>query len=294
LTKRAAIAQGVGSCGNLKNFFASTKSSTTIRDKSNPSPDTRHASNGRGFPASHSDGNSVPKRNHMVPSKSSPTQTSKSPAKGTSRALLDEPPAADYPEPSGLGIQDDPVRPKELASQSSCVSLRDDEYFGDDPFDDAAQGRTPNTVLSSSSESDSINSLPTKSPRMTSKHTSPGSTRYHRDGIDKDPHRVNHSSSPSPLIPFICPRMHTTTRKTSQTPVHQMRTINISSDSEEGDESITKVPPLELARARAKGNTRSGNPKQRSFKGYTNLTQSVRKQPGLKSAIVHQDIIDLT
>jgi len=85
--------------------------------------------------------------------------------------------------------------------------------------------------------------------------------------------------------------MHVAAGKTSQTPAHELQTINISSDSEEGDEPITKVPPLELARARAKGNTGSGNLKQRSFKDYTRLTQSVGKQLG---HIVHQDIIDLT
>ena len=76
----------------------------------------------------------------------------------------------------------------------------------------------------------------------------------------------------------------------SQMPAHVMGVIDISSDSEGDDLEV--IPPLELARARAKGVQDYMN--QASLKDFITYTQSTRKQPKLKCASLGEDVIDLT
>jgi Holliday junction resolvase YEN1 len=297
LTKGAAKGVLEGTSGNLKTFFASTKSLNAMGHKSNPSI---HAPNGRGSSVSNGDG--VFKRNKIAPSQSSLTRPAKPYVRDgstLSTAVSRNAPGSGYLEISGSDIEDCSSRSKELVLASSRISSCDDGHlFEDDPFDDVApplqcapvaRGQTRKKVSHSSSESDFVDFHLKKSPRKTSEHTSPRSTRIKTHVINEDTH-CNRPCSPSPLLPFT---MHGSPRKKSQTPAHLMRLIDISSDSEDDNSEVTKVPPLELARARAKGNIHSGYLKG-SLKDYTNYTQPARKQPSLKCASVDEDIIDLT
>ena len=306
LTKGVAKPQGSleGTRGNLK---ASTKPSSTIRDKSHTTAaPPRPASNEKSSSVLNGDSDPMLKRNEMAPSHPSrlcPNKQSASDSSALSRAPTKprNAPVSDYLEISESEVEHCPSRSTKLALELPHIPFCDEDHLSDldDPFDgpapplglaSAARGQVRKNSYSSS-ESDSISFQPKKSPRKTSEHTST-STRLITDDINEDAQRVNRPCSPSPLRPFI---YSTTTRKASQAPAHPMRLIDISSDSD-GDEEIMKVPPLELARARAKGNIHSKYLMQRSLKDYTNYTQPTRKQHGLKNATsnVHQDVIDLT
>lgn len=301
LTKGAAKSQGMleGTRGDLKTFFSSTKPLKIIRDKSNTMPAyARPASGGRGSLILNANADAVFKHNKKPPSQSSTTRPNVMDESALSRTLACNAPGSGYLEISESQNYSSHSKPCALVSDRVSFCNNDD-LFEKDPFDDAtlptqcvpvARVQSRRHVSHSSSESDSIDFR-----HKVFDHASPRSTRiqpYSEDDVNEDTHYVNRRCSPSPLLPFACSTKYATTGKTSQT-AGPMPLIDISSDSEDSDEQVT-IPPLELARSRAKDNFQSSYPKQKSLRACTDYTQPERKQPTVKCPSVQEDIIDLT
>lgn len=294
-----------GARGNLKTFFASTKPSKPIRDASSVKPaSTRFV---RDSPSSNRDAGTVSKHDETVTLQPPRLRSNKPFSAVVSRSLPSSELASHYLELSDSEVEGYPLHLKPLALEPARISsCENDTPFEDDPFHNTtslpqrtpiSRGRTRKKTTCSSSEPD-LTDYSKKSPRKAREHTSPRSTRItvfpYQDHINDDPYKIDRSCSPSPLIPFICSTMDAAS-KTFHATARPMQLVDISSDSEDGGCELTKVAPLELARARARGKVHSlPGPPKRTLKDHTNYTQPTRKPSNAKCASVHQDVIDLT
>jgi len=197
------------------------------------------------------------------------------------------------PAPQYLSISDSESEDRPVAGKGSTGRLIALEiYDSDDPFDISPH---PQTSLKSpprprdreqrapslASSSENHSSQLTKSPRRSSEHTSPRSRRAGRTPVD--------SLNPRPSSPSLphTPLRPAGSKGTTRPQLGRPGTVESSDENDDVAGQVPKVPPLLLARARAKSKTTSASTMQPSLAKNTRPT----KASGRTTA---SDFIDLT
>ena len=163
-------------------------------------------------------------------------------------------PTTNYLSISDSESEDRPVAVKGSTGRRVALEI----YDSDDPFDILPHGKTPlstspprpqdreQRAASSASSSENHSSQLTKSPRRSTEHTSPRSRRTGRTPISS----LNMRPS-SPSLSHIPPRP-AGPNGTARPQLGRPGTVESSDEDDNGPGQALKVPPLLLARARAK------------------------------------------